>query len=204
MIDRVTEHSQKRSAGLLRIHNTRKGVAPSSKKTGHPLPPTSRSAKKGIGLINLRTGRGDPFAPHVQNMVKERTGTRCTIPNTKNTVRTNLSFMSDAILVEIVGLKSSECSPFPCDGNRTCGLSACYPSGKLDRAFEALKARINEIYGNRVEVKLTLIDEMVPEHIRAILEKEYPPIPMVLVNGKLTRIGRIVADRIISEIETCL
>jgi len=109
--------------------------------------------------------------------------------------------MSDAILVEIVGLKYSSCSPFPCDENRTCGLSACYPSGKLTQAFEALKSRLHETYGNRVETKLTLIDEKVPDHIRVILEKDYPPIPMVLVNGKLTRIGRVVADRIINEIE---
>ena len=112
--------------------------------------------------------------------------------------------MSDPILVEIVGLKSSECSPFPCDANRTCGLSACYPSGKLVQAFDALKTRVSETFGNRVEMRLTLIDDGVPDHIRAILETEYPPLPMVLVNGKLTRIGRIVADRITNEIEACL
>ncbi len=112
--------------------------------------------------------------------------------------------MTGAILVEIVGLKSSECSPFPCDENRTCGLSECYPSGNLVQAFDALKTKVQEIYGNRVEMKLTLIDDDVPDHIRSILEKEYPPVPMVLVNGKLTRIGRIVSDRIINEIETCL
>ncbi|HVP96332.1 hypothetical protein [Methanoregula sp.] len=112
--------------------------------------------------------------------------------------------MSDTILVEIVGLKSSECSPFPCDGNRTCGLSACYPSGKLVQAFEALKNRVAETYSDRVTMKLTLIDDNVPEHIRVILEKDYPPIPIVLVNGKLTRIGRIVSDRIMTEIEACL
>jgi hypothetical protein len=112
--------------------------------------------------------------------------------------------MSDTILVEIVGLKSSECSPFPCDGDRTCGLSACFPSGKLVKAFEALKERVTETYGNRVEMKLTLIDDGVPDHIRTILEREYPPIPMVLVNGRLTRIGRIVSDRILNEIESCL
>ena len=111
--------------------------------------------------------------------------------------------MSDTILVEIVGLKSSECSPFPCDADRTCGLSACYPSGRLVQAFDALRARLNETYGNRVEMRLTLIDEKVPDHIREILEKDYPPIPMVLVNGKLTRIGRIAADRITAEIEAC-
>jgi hypothetical protein len=111
--------------------------------------------------------------------------------------------MSDTILVEIVGLESSECSPFPCDADRTCGLSACYPSGRLVQAFDALRARLSETYGNHVEMKLTLIDEKVPDHIRAILEKDYPPIPMVLVNGKLTRIGRIAADRITAEIEAC-
>jgi hypothetical protein len=126
------------------------------------------------------------------------------VPILKIPFRTNLLSMSDTILVEIVGLESSECSPFPCDGNRTCGLSACYPSGRLVQAFDALKARLNETYGSRVEVKLTLIDDGVPDHIRAILEREYPPIPMVLMNGKLTRIGRIVSDRISNEIEACL
>ena len=53
-------------------------------------------------------------------------------------------------------------------------------------------------------MKLTLIDDDVPDHIRSILEKEYPPIPMVLMNGKLTRIGRIVSDRIMNEIEATL
>ena len=60
------------------------------------------------------------------------------------------------------------------------------------------------MYGNRVEMKLTFIDDDVPDHIRSILEKEYPPIPMVLMNGKLARIGRIVSDRIMNEIEATL
>ena len=80
-------------------------------------------------------------------------------------------------LSKIVGLKSSECSPFPCDANRTCGLSQCYPSGSLIKAFEALKTMIRETYDNRVEVKLTLIDDNVPDHVRAILKTEYPPDP---------------------------
>lgn len=112
--------------------------------------------------------------------------------------------MSNTVIVEIVGLKYSECSPFPCDANRTCGLSDCYPSGKLLKATDALKKVLKETYGDKVEVKLTLIDDEVPSYIRTILEKDYPPIPMVLVNGKLTRIGRIVVDRIKNEIELCL
>jgi len=112
--------------------------------------------------------------------------------------------MSDPVLVEIVGLKYSECSPFPCDANRTCGLSECHPSGKLTKAFEALKTVIKDTYGDRVNLKLILIDDNVPDHIRTILEKEYPPIPMILVNGKLARIGRIALDKIKNEIEAAL
>jgi hypothetical protein len=112
--------------------------------------------------------------------------------------------MSDPVLVEIVGLEYSDCSPFPCDANRTCGLSECHPSGKLTKAFDALKAVLKETYGDKVELRLTLLDDKVPAHIRAILEKEYPPIPMVLVNGKLARIGRIALDKIKNEIDAAL
>jgi hypothetical protein len=109
--------------------------------------------------------------------------------------------MAGTVNVEIVGLKTSECSPFPCDENRTCGLEDCYHSGKLVDAFNELKKVLQENYGNRVEVRLTLVDDGVPAHIRAILERDYPPIPMVLVNGRVTKIGRITLDRIKNEIE---
>jgi hypothetical protein len=109
--------------------------------------------------------------------------------------------MSGNVRVEIVGLRTSECSPFPCDEDRTCGLSGCYLSGKLNDAFLELKKVLDSSYGDRVDVTLTLIDDGVPDHIRTIIEKEYPPIPMVLVNGRITRIGRIALDRIKKEIE---
>jgi hypothetical protein len=109
--------------------------------------------------------------------------------------------MAGTVTVEIVGLKTSECSPFPCDENRTCGLTGCYLSGKLADAFEDLKKVLERTYGDRVDVRLTLIDDGVPDHIRAIIEKDYPPIPLVLINGRLTRIGRIALDRIKNEIE---
>ncbi len=48
---------------------------------------------------------------------------------------------------------------------------------------------------------LTLIDNGAPEHVRTIIEREYPPLPMVLVNGHVTKIGRITLDRIKKEIE---
>lgn len=109
--------------------------------------------------------------------------------------------MTGPVQVEIVGLKNSECSPFPCDENRTCGLSGCYLSGKLNDACRELGEVLKAVYGDRVNLKLTLIDNDVPDHIRAIIEQEYPPVPMVLVNGRITRIGRIALDRIKKEIE---
>jgi hypothetical protein len=109
--------------------------------------------------------------------------------------------MTRPVQIEIVGLKTSECSPFPCDEDRTCGLTGCYLSGKLSDAFEDLKRVLQKIYGDKVTVKLTLIDDGAPQHIRTIIEQEYPPIPLVLINGRVTRIGRIALDRIKSEID---
>jgi hypothetical protein len=109
--------------------------------------------------------------------------------------------MAGTVTVEIAGLETSECSPFPCDEDRTCGLTGCYLSGKLVDAFTELKKVLEAIYGDRVDVRLTLIDDGAPDHIRTIIEREYPPIPMVIVNGRITRIGRIALDRIKKEIE---
>jgi len=78
------------------------------------------------------------------------------------------------------------------------------PVRKTHQSLRCLSEVLKETYGDKVDVRLTLIDDNVPDHIRAILEKDYPPIPMILVNGKLTRIGRIALDRIKSEIEQCL
>jgi hypothetical protein len=109
--------------------------------------------------------------------------------------------MAGTVTVEIVGFKTSECSPFPCDENRTCGLEECYHSGKLIDAFRELKKVLEETYGSRVELKLTLVDDGAPAYIKEIIEREYPPIPMVLVNGRVTKIGRITLDRIKTEID---
>jgi hypothetical protein len=109
--------------------------------------------------------------------------------------------MAGTVIVEIVGLKTSECSPFPCDENRTCGLEGCYHSGKLVDAFREISKILKDVYGDRVETKLTLLDEGTPAYIKEILEREFPPIPMVMVNGRVTKIGRIVLDRIRAEIE---
>lgn len=109
--------------------------------------------------------------------------------------------MAGTVTVEIVGFKTSECSPFPCDENRSCGLEECFPSGNLVNASRALDNVLKAAYGDRVEIKLTLLDEGVPAYIREIVERDHPPIPMVLVNGRVTKLGRIVLDRTKTEIE---
>ncbi len=83
------------------------------------------------------------------------------------------------------------------------------PAGSRDAFLQVTSCRhlknskkyLDQEYGNRVDSKLTLIDEGAPEYIRTIIETEYPPLPMVLVNGHITRIGRISLDRIKKEIE---
>lgn len=109
--------------------------------------------------------------------------------------------MAGTVTVEIVGLKNSECSPFPCDENRTCGLEGCHPSGKLTDACRELRKALLQAYGDRIQIKETYIDDGAPVYIREIIERDYPPIPMILVNGKVTKIGRIVLDRIRNEID---
>ncbi|NYT05582.1 MAG: hypothetical protein GKC04_04315 [Methanomicrobiales archaeon] len=97
----------------------------------------------------------------------------------------------ETITVEIIGFTDSPCGPFPCDDNRSCELEACAPTEKLLPACEALKNRLQELYGERVTVKITLLDNGVPEYVRAIIEEHQPPIPIVLINGKITPLGRI-------------
>lgn len=109
--------------------------------------------------------------------------------------------MAQPVNVEIVGFKDAECSPFPCTEDRTCGLSDCHPTGKLTAAFDALQKTLMQRYGNRVTVTLTLLDEGTPPHIRAIVEAYHPALPIVIVNGRVTPIGRIALERIQKEIE---
>jgi hypothetical protein len=126
---------------------------------------------------------------------------RCHFPNPDIMPQPDSTGMAGPITLEIIGLNDSECCPFPCDENRTCGLSDCYPTGKLTAAFDALAAELKKEYGERVECRLTLVDDHVPDYVKKIVETEYPPLPMILVNGKLARIGRIVLSRIKKEID---
>lgn len=109
--------------------------------------------------------------------------------------------MAEIISIEIVGLKDSSCSPFPCDMTRSCGLYDCHPTGKLVPAFEALKKELIGQFGSAIEMKLVLIDEVMPEHIREIIASQYPPIPFVIVNGVLVPMGRISLPMMQKEIE---
>jgi hypothetical protein len=109
--------------------------------------------------------------------------------------------MAALITIEIVGLKDSSCSPFPCDMTRSCGLYDCHPTGKLLPAYESLQSELCKEYGDRVEVRLILIDKEIPGYIREILESQYPPLPIILINGRLTPLGRISLPLIQKEIE---
>jgi len=109
--------------------------------------------------------------------------------------------MAHPVTIEIIGFKNAECSPFPCNEERTCGLSDCYPTNRLTAAFGALESALKARYGDRVTLSLTLLDSGVPERIRAIIAEHHPALPAVLVNGKVTPIGRIAVDRIVKEIE---
>jgi hypothetical protein len=109
--------------------------------------------------------------------------------------------MASRVRIEVIGFRDSSCSPFPCDENRSCGLSECYPSEKLLPAFEALKKELKTTYGDAVALTLTLLDNGISAHVQEIIGAHYPPLPIVLVNGKLTPIGRIALDRIRVEID---
>ena len=109
--------------------------------------------------------------------------------------------MADPITLEIIGFSYAECSPFPCNEERTCGLTDCYPTNKLTAAFRALERALKSRYGETVILTLTLLDSGVPDRIRAIIEEYHPALPAVLINGNVTPIGRIALERIVQEIE---
>ncbi len=112
--------------------------------------------------------------------------------------------MSNRVEVEIIGFQDSSCGPFPCDETRTCELEKCAPTAMLLPAFDALQDRMQELYGDRVALKLTLLDEGIPDYIRKIIEEHHPPLPIVLVNGRVTPLGRISVPLLRNEVEKYL
>jgi len=99
--------------------------------------------------------------------------------------------MTEKITIEIVGYSDMECSPFPCDADRSCGLDGCAPTNALLPAVEALKKELMAEFGESVELTLTLIDDSVPNYIKGLYEREHPALPMILIQGTLAPIGRI-------------
>lgn len=99
--------------------------------------------------------------------------------------------MKRTVRVEIIGFKKSPCGPFPCDEDRTCGLEECYSSGEFTPACTALKHALEQEFGDQVVFTVTLLDDGVPNHVKDIVERYHPPIPLVLVNGQVIPLGRV-------------
>jgi hypothetical protein len=99
--------------------------------------------------------------------------------------------MEVPIEVTVFGYADGECGPFPCDDHRTCGLDDCHPGGKLQDACAALETALKKEYGDRVRLKTVLLDDGIPEGIRLLIEEHHPPVPIVLVDGRLVPLGRI-------------
>ena len=99
--------------------------------------------------------------------------------------------MTEKMILEIVGYKDMECSPFPCDADRSCGLFDCEPTNALLPAVKALKKELEAEFGDAIEVTLTLLDESVPDYVKNIYEKDHPALPMILLQGTLIPVGRI-------------
>ena len=108
--------------------------------------------------------------------------------------------MRKKITLEIVGYENMECSPFPCDADRSCGLDECAPTNALLPAVDALKKELQSEFGDAVEVTLTLLDDGVPEYIKNIYEREHPALPMILVQGTPIPVGRISCTPIVQAI----
>ena len=112
--------------------------------------------------------------------------------------------MADPIVIEVIGYSDQDCGPFPCEPDRTCGLEECFPSGSLLKAIEALRHALGARYGDRVTLSVTLLDDGVPDRVQVIIERSHPPVPMVLLNGRVTPIGRIALPKIVAEIEKAI
>jgi len=100
------------------------------------------------------------------------------------------------IHLEVVGYTYRPCGPFPCDDNRTCGLSDCFSKEKLSSAFPALKRALIEKYGDKISVELVSLDTEIPEWVKEIVKTEHPPLPIILINRKVIPVGAISVPKI--------
>ncbi len=111
-----------------------------------------------------------------------------------------LTAMAEMTEIEIIGFSDGACGPFPCDDTRTCELSTCAPSENLVKAFEALKTELESRYPG-ITLKLTLLDDGIPDYVVKIVEEKQPPLPIVLINGTLAPVGRISLPLITEQLE---
>ncbi|HJK01353.1 MAG TPA: hypothetical protein O0W91_00855 [Methanocorpusculum sp.] len=108
------------------------------------------------------------------------------------------------ITVEVIGFTYRPCGPFPCDAERSCGLTACYPKEMLSFAFPALKIALSEKYGENVSVELVALDNEIPDSIKEVIRVNHPPLPFILINGILVPVGAISVPRISEYIDALL
>ncbi|MDV0442949.1 hypothetical protein [Methanorbis rubei] len=108
------------------------------------------------------------------------------------------------ITVEVVGYTYRPCGPFPCDAERSCGLETCFQKEKLSYAFPALADALKEKYGDKVSVELVALDKEIPDRVKELVRVEHPPLPIILVNGKLVPIGAVSVPRISECIDSLL
>jgi hypothetical protein len=108
------------------------------------------------------------------------------------------------ISVEVIGYTYRPCGPFPCDKDRSCGLVDCFEKETMVFAFPALEKALKEKYGDRVSVTLTSLDAGIPERVVEIVRVDHPPLPIILVNGKLVPVGAVSVPRISEYIDAAL
>jgi hypothetical protein len=108
------------------------------------------------------------------------------------------------ITVEVVGYTYRPCGPFPCDAERSCGLSECYQKATLFFAFPALCDAFKEKYGDKVLVEQVPLDKGVPDRIKEIVRIAHPPLPIILINGKYVPVGAVSVPRISKHIDPLL
>lgn len=105
------------------------------------------------------------------------------------------------ISVEVIGFTYRPCGPFPCDDDRQCGLTECFEKLTLKYAYPALVNAVAEKYGDKVSMKLVSLDDGVPDYVADIVRENHPPLPIILVNGKLVPIGAISVPKITEYID---
>lgn len=100
------------------------------------------------------------------------------------------------ICIEVIGFTYRPCGPFPCDNDRSCGLTGCFGKEKLSFAYEELQKVLLAKYGNSISLELVSLDHEIPQWVQEIIRKEHPPLPIILLNRTVLPIGAISVPKI--------